>query len=120
MRRLVAVFLFAVAPLCLAQQPDAHRIMYGETVSITVAGEPELSGMVTVRPDGEVTLPLVNNVRAAGLTFGQLRRLLESRLQAFVKNPRVTIAAGVPTTRRFEIAPREAQPWLLPDVWPIR
>ncbi|HEY7220401.1 MAG TPA: polysaccharide biosynthesis/export family protein [Candidatus Binatia bacterium] len=63
----------------------------GDALNIQLWNEPTLSGAVKVRPDGYVTLPLVNEVQVTGLTTGELRKILAEKYKAFVSNPVVTI-----------------------------
>jgi protein involved in polysaccharide export with SLBB domain len=60
-------------PVCKAQRVPAasetRPIVIGEALEMKVAGEPELSNMVVVPPDGRIALPLLNGVQAAGLTI---------------------------------------------------
>jgi len=60
-----------------------------DVLSILVWGEKELSSDVVVRPDGKISLPLLNDVVAAGLTPEQLRAQLTDRVKRFVKDPPV-------------------------------
>ncbi len=66
----------------------------GDSFSVQVWKEPTLSGTVTVRPDGFVTLPLINEIQVVGLTTRQLRRLLEEKYKEFTTDPFVTISVG--------------------------
>ncbi|HEY3303653.1 MAG TPA: polysaccharide biosynthesis/export family protein [Candidatus Binatia bacterium] len=66
----------------------------GDSLDIVVWKEPVLSGPVKVRPDGFITLPLVNEVQAAGMTTGQLRKVLEDKYRQFVTSPFVSIRVG--------------------------
>ncbi len=66
----------------------------GDSFSVQVWKEPTLSGTVTVRPDGFVTLPLINEIQVVGLTTGQLRKLLEQKYKEFTTDPFVTISVG--------------------------
>jgi len=63
----------------------------GDILNVVVWQEPTISGPATVRPDGFITLPLVNEVQVTGMTTGRLRMTLESRYRAFIKDPFVTI-----------------------------
>ena len=63
----------------------------GDSVQIFVWGKPELSTTVPVRPDGNVTVPLVEDLAASGKTSSQLARDLESNLSKYIKNPIVTV-----------------------------
>jgi len=78
----------------------------GDSFSVQVWKEPTLSGTVTVRPDGFVTLPLINEIQVVGLTTGQLRRLLEEKYKEFTTDPFVTISiSGISSAEVFLIGP---------------
>jgi polysaccharide export outer membrane protein len=70
---------------------EFYQIGPGDTLGILLWKEPALSGSVKVRPDGYVTLPLVNEIQVAGLTTGELRKLLEEKYKQFVTDPFVSI-----------------------------
>lgn len=75
-----------------AKPPDEYYVIGpGDTLNIQLWKEPTLSGPAKVRPDGFITLPLVNEVQVTGLTTAELRKLLTDRFKAFVNNPVVTI-----------------------------
>jgi len=63
----------------------------GDTLSIFVWENPELSAAVPVRPDGRISTPLVEDMRAAGSTPSQLARAMEKALQRYVRNPVVSV-----------------------------
>ena len=72
--------------------PDEFYVLGpGDSLNIQLLKEPTLSGTVKVRPDGFITLPLVNEVQVTGLTTGDLRKLLESKYKDFVNSPLVTV-----------------------------
>ncbi len=62
-----------------------------DVLDISVWKNPELSRKVPVRPDGKVSLPLVNDIQAAGLTPSELRQQLAARLAEFVPTPEVAV-----------------------------
>jgi polysaccharide export outer membrane protein len=70
-----------------------HRYLIGplDTLSIVVWRNPELSTTVTVRPDGRISMPLVEDVVAAGLPPAELSRQLKQQLQRFIQDPSVSI-----------------------------
>lgn len=70
---------------------ESYVVGPGDTLQIVVWKEPGLSGLVTVRPDGYVTLPLVNEVQVAGLKTAVLRETLEKRFREFVTDAYVTV-----------------------------
>jgi polysaccharide export outer membrane protein len=62
-----------------------------DVLDISVWKNPELSRKVPVRPDGRVSLPLINDIQAAGLTPTELRQQLTTRLAEFVPTPEVAV-----------------------------
>jgi polysaccharide export outer membrane protein len=80
-----------------------YRIGEQDVLTITVWREPELSGTVMVRPDGMVTLPLLNDVHAAGLTPDELKSALTEKLGPFVNSPQVTVAVREINSRKVFI-----------------
>jgi polysaccharide export outer membrane protein len=70
--------------------PD-YVIGAADTLHIAVWKEPELTATLPVRPDGKISLPLLNDVQAAGLTPMQLGASLTEKLKRYVTDPRVTV-----------------------------
>jgi polysaccharide biosynthesis/export protein len=68
-----------------------YKIGPEDVLDISVWKNPELSRTVPVRPDGKVSLPLVNDIQAAGLTPSRLRQELTRRLSEFVPSPEVAV-----------------------------
>lgn len=62
-----------------------------DVLRIAVWGEPHLNLTVRVRPDGRVSLPLVNDVVVAGQTPEEIRQVLAKKLSLFIKEPNVTV-----------------------------
>jgi polysaccharide export outer membrane protein len=62
-----------------------------DELQISVWREPELSTTVAVRPDGMITLPLINDVKAVGLKTEELQNILIDKLKNFVNEPQVTV-----------------------------
>ena len=75
--------------------PDDTAPVYligpGDTLQIFIWGNPDLSATVPVRPDGRITVPLVEDVVVSGKTSTQLARELEVKLSRYVKNPIVSV-----------------------------
>jgi polysaccharide export outer membrane protein len=86
-----------------------------DILDISVWKNPELSRTVPVRPDGKVSLPLVNDIQAAGLTPAALRDQVTERLAEFIPTPevsvmvrevhsrKVAVVGAVKTPGRFEL-----------------
>jgi polysaccharide export outer membrane protein len=70
---------------------DAYVIGPSDVLCITVWKNPELSGSVPVRPDGKISIALLDDVQAAGLTPLELKELLTESLREYVSEPDVTV-----------------------------
>jgi polysaccharide export outer membrane protein len=62
-----------------------------DVLSIFVYKEPALSGKVKVQPDGRISIPLVQDISAAGSTLAQLKAEIENRLKDKIQEPNVTV-----------------------------
>lgn len=72
-------------------QDRAYHIGIGDQLKVTVFGEDNLSGEFEVNAQGQVSLPLIGEQRAKGLTLQEFRQSLIKRLaDGYLKNPRVT------------------------------
>src|SRR5271165_2033113 len=71
--------------------PDGYVIGIGDGLDINVWKEPELSKTLGVRPDGMITLPLIGEVKAVGLTPTQLQERLTADLSKVLSDPQVTV-----------------------------
>jgi polysaccharide export outer membrane protein len=82
-------------PAPASRETDGHggdyRIGPEDLLQITVWKNEALSREVPVRPDGMISLPLLNDVRAAGLTPMQLREALIKRLSEYIPSPEVSV-----------------------------
>ena len=68
-----------------------YKLAIGDKLRVEVYKDPQLSQSLQVRPDGKVTLPLIGDVSAAGLTSLELRDQLATALREYVTNPVVTV-----------------------------
>jgi polysaccharide biosynthesis/export protein len=68
-----------------------YRIGPGDVLHISVWKDNELGQTVTVRPDGMVTLPLINDIQASGLTPMQLRDDISAKLKQYLTDPNVAV-----------------------------
>jgi polysaccharide export outer membrane protein len=74
----------------------------GDTLQISVWGNPELSSSVVVRPDGKISVPALGEIHASGMTPMELTALLEEEMKKVVKTPIVTvIMSGMGNYRVF-------------------
>ncbi len=79
------------APVEAAAEQDQYVIGEEDVLFIHVWKEEALSKAVPVRMDGKISLPLVDDIQAAGLTPLQLKGALTEKLKAYVDNPTVTV-----------------------------
>ena len=94
-----------------------YLIGAGDQLSIFVWRNPELSTTVSVRPDGRVSIPLVEDVVAVGKTPTALGREFEDRLKQYVKDPIVTILPSIfvgPFTQQVRVIGEAASPKAIP------
>src|SRR5262245_37283264 len=71
--------------------PDTYRIGPEDLLQITVWKNNEITRQALVRPDGKISLPLVNDVQAAGLTPLELRAELTRKLADYMPSPEVSV-----------------------------
>ena len=97
--------------------PHDYLIGAGDTVSINVWRNPEVSQSVPVRPDGKINTPLVEDLPASGKTATQLARDIEKVLGKYIQQPVVTvIVTGFvgPFTEQIRVIGQAAKPQALP------
>ncbi|HTR48598.1 MAG TPA: polysaccharide biosynthesis/export family protein [Verrucomicrobiae bacterium] len=87
-----------------AQTQDPSYVIGAQDIlDISVWKEPELTRIVPVRPDGKISLPLLNDVQAAGLTPTQLADAITAGLKKFVTDPQVTVIVSQINSQRVYI-----------------
>ena len=81
------------APAIVAAPTDTARYILSpeDVVQVMVFKEPSFSGTVPIRPDGMITLSLIGDIPAAGMTPMQLSNDIAVRLKKFVQDPNVTV-----------------------------
>jgi polysaccharide biosynthesis/export protein len=72
-------------------QDDSYLIRRGDVLTVNVWNQREISSRLRVRDDGRISLPLLNDVEAAGQTPAALARAVEQKLKELVANPVVTV-----------------------------
>ena len=93
----------------VSQAPDTtsasdYIIGADDQLRISVWKEPDLSETLPVRPDGKISMPLLNDVPAAGLTPLQLKDSITEKLKKFIADPRVTVVVTAMNSRRIFIS----------------
>lgn len=105
-----ALWLLALlSSLSLSQitvpQPETYRLNPGDQIQILVEDEPDLSGEVTVGPDGFIRLRLIGSIQAVGLTVDELAAQIEKALRQYLREPKVivNIKQFTPLARRVYV-----------------
>jgi polysaccharide export outer membrane protein len=103
-----------------AIDPKSYLIGAEDVLFVTVFHEQELTRAVSVRPDGKITMPLIGDMQAEGLTPERFGAQLKQALSTFVKNPDVTIAVSQVNSKRYTISGEVMRPGLYPLVVPTK
>ena len=82
--------------------PD-YVIGANDNLHISVWKEPDLTTSLPVRPDGKISLPLLNDVLAAGLTPMQLADSITEKLKKYIADPRVTVVVTAMNSQRIYV-----------------
>lgn len=96
---LIVLMVVAIGPACqmrvpeptTAQEQAEYLIGPEDALNIVVWNNAALSSVVQVRPDGMISLPLVNDVQAEGLTPMELRDILKKKLAEYLPSPEVSV-----------------------------
>lgn len=79
------------APATAAPSVEQYIIGPGDSLEVFVRDNPNLSTTVPVRPDGRISIPLVQSIKAAGKTPDKLAEDLQDALSRYVRSPLVTV-----------------------------
>lgn len=116
---LVAVLAVATASSPMAAQvvvrseddaPNAYAIGVGDVVEISVWKNPELSVTVPVRPDGRISLPLLGDIQASGMTPLALKDELSLKFREYVTAPSVSVVIKEINSRKVYVTGEVAAP----------
>lgn len=94
-----------------------YKIGPGDTLRIFVWGNPGLSDTVPVRPDGRVSIPLLEDLEVTEKTPTELAREIEQKLSAYVQDPLVTVIVTAfvgPFTQQVRVVGAAAEPRAIP------
>jgi polysaccharide biosynthesis/export protein len=89
---------------------EAYRIGAEDVLQISVWKNETLSRTVPVRPDGRISLPLVNDVQAAGLTALELREVLARKLAEYIPSPEVSVIVSDIRSVKISVIGEVARP----------
>ncbi len=123
---LLILFFNLAGPVCQAspgatsdkKNSDEYVIGAGDVLSIQVWREPNLSGNFTVRPDGRITFPLLNDIKAEGLTPLQLKKVIEKGLTKYIATPVVTVVVSSANSKNIYVLGKVNNPGKYPLTGP--
>jgi len=97
-----------------SQTPPDYVIGADDTLHVSVWKEPDLTVTVPVRPDGKISMPLLDDVQAAGTTPMELSATIRDKLKKYVADPRVTVVVTAMNSRRIFITGEVTHPGAIP------
>jgi len=108
---------YPAAPVTVSANDFTYHIGPQDVVNVIVWRNPELSMSVAVRPDGNITTPLIDDLPAIGKTPTQLERDMEKALGKFIRDPVVSVVVTGfqgPSNEAIRIIGEAAKPQVLP------
>jgi len=94
--------------------PPGYKIGPDDVLHVMFWRDKDMTNEVTVRPDGRITLPLLNDVVAAGMTPDELRAKLTADAQRYLEDPNVTVVVKQINSRRVYITGLVGKPGAYP------
>lgn len=91
-----------------------YKIGPQDVLRIDVWKEPEITRSVPVRPDGKITLPLLNDVQAVGLTPAELAHVIRDGLKKYITDPQVTVSLEQINSQRVYVTGEVTRPGAFP------
>jgi polysaccharide biosynthesis/export protein len=98
---------------------DTYIIGVGDVLGVNVWKEGELSKNVQVRPDGMITLPLIGEIKAVGLTPVQLKDEITTDLDKVMSDPQVVVIVDAVNSLSFNIMGQVYKPGYFPLIKPL-
>jgi polysaccharide export outer membrane protein len=109
-----AFFLLNWTPIHSAEIPENYVIGLGDVLEVFVWRNEALSRDVVVRPDGKISLPLLQDIQAEGLTVLQVKNDLTKGFSEHLERPRITVIVKQIKSYRVSILGRVARPGVYP------
>jgi len=103
----------------LAVDPKSYVIGAEDILKISIWREPDLSKAVGVRPDGKITMNLIGDVQAAGLTPERLAAQLKEAYTSEIHNPEITVELIQVNSKHYSITGGVNRPGMFPLVTPL-
>jgi polysaccharide biosynthesis/export protein len=102
--------------LASGSKPHDENFIIGndDILAISVWKEPDLTKAIPVRSDGKISLPLIGEIQAAGLSPLQLEQNITAKLRDFITTPEVTVIVQQVNSRKFNILGEVSKPGAYP------
>jgi polysaccharide export outer membrane protein len=107
------------AESALATPPAGYVIGPEDVLTILFWRDKDMSGDVTVRPDGKISTPLLNDIQAAGLTPEELRVRINNEAAHYIEDPNATVVVKQINSRKVFIAGEVEKPGVYPLSGPM-
>jgi len=107
-------------PPATARAEEAYRIGANDKLQVRVWKNPELSIEAPVRPDGMISVPLLDDVAAAGLTTEEMKEILTQEYAEYITNPEVSVLVVMTQSRRVSVIGEVQRPGPIPLVTDLR
>jgi polysaccharide biosynthesis/export protein len=98
--------------------PKTYVIGAEDVLAVRVWKEPDASAIVTVRPDGKITLSLGGDIQASGLTPEQLSKRIAETMSSYINRPQVTVIVQGVYSKKYYISGEVSRPGAFPLVVP--
>jgi polysaccharide export outer membrane protein len=98
----------AAAPKAKAE--NEYRIGPSDVLAINVWKDAELSRTVLVRPDGKISLPLIDELAVSGLTAREVQDMIAQKLETYISKPQVTVIVTEVKSRTYTVVGKIAKP----------
>jgi len=103
-----------------AVDPKSYIIGPEDVLYVRVWREPDLSGPVSVSPDGKISMQLINEVQAAGKTPEQLTSAITQSLGKYMNHPEVNVQVATVNSKKYFISGEVLRPGAFPLAVPTR
>ena len=104
----------ANSALPVTVDPKTFSLGPEDVILVRVWREPDMSGQLVVRPDGKITMPLIRDVDASGLSPEQLAAKITTALSQFINNPQVLVQVLAVRSKRYLISGEINRPGAYP------
>jgi polysaccharide export outer membrane protein len=100
--------------------PKTYVIGADDILNIKTWREPDFTLAVSVRPDGKITMPLIGDIQADGLTPDRLAAQLKQALSEYINKPDITVFVMQINSKRYSITGGVNRPGTFPMIAPVR